>query len=75
MQVQDWATQTYTATQADTHTSPSQSEFGLPIALEQVWQDCLLFACAEMAYEFGGVAEGALEAAEVAFGSLNSSVD
>jgi monoamine oxidase len=75
VQVQDWATQTYTATQADTHTSPSQSEFGLPIALEQVWQDCLLFACAEMAYEFGGVAEGALEAAEVAFGSLNSSVD
>jgi len=71
VQVQDWATQTCTATQADAHTSTSQSEFGLPKALEQVWQGRLLFACAEMACEFGGVAEGALEAAEVAFDVLN----
>jgi len=38
---------------------------------DRVWHVRLLFACAKMVSEFGGVAEGALETAEVVFEKLN----
>jgi monoamine oxidase len=59
----DWARDDYTATAADNATT-SHPQYGTPAALAALADQGLLFASTEMAPQFGGFVEGALEAAE-----------
>ena len=67
--LQDWAIDPLTATAADSH-QHGHPQFGLPPQLEGVWHGRIMFSSAEMAEVFGGLVEGALEAAEAAFNGL-----
>jgi len=63
--IQDWATDPFTATEAD-HTNGNAHPDYRPIALPAPWGERITLAGAEMAPEFGGYLEGALAAAEAA---------
>jgi len=67
--LQDWATDPFTATAADGHQN-GHPTFGLPPQLEGVWHGRIMLSSAEVAEVFGGLIEGALEAAEAAFNNL-----
>jgi monoamine oxidase len=67
--LQDWAIDPFTATADDGH-QHGHPQFGLPPELEGVWHGRIMFSSAEMAEVFGGLVEGALEAAEAAFNGL-----
>ncbi|MFK7835324.1 MAG: flavin monoamine oxidase family protein [Sulfitobacter sp.] len=62
--VKDWAFDPCTATQADHAPLYAHPTYGLPPALRDLWDGRLHFAGTEVAPEFGGYLEGALEAAE-----------
>jgi hypothetical protein len=66
----DWAADVYTAIDADADVSASHPNYGMPKALADLWDGRLLFASTEVARTFGGLMEGALEAAEQATRSL-----
>ena len=61
--IQDWATEPFTATEAD-HANGNAHPDYRPIALPAPWGERITLAGAEMAPEFGGYLEGALAAAE-----------
>jgi monoamine oxidase len=63
--IQDWATDPFTATEADQANGNTHPDY-LPIALPAPWGERIIPAGAEMAPEFGGYLEGALAAAEMA---------
>ena len=64
LQIMDWAFDPYTATTAD-HTPLSvHPHYGLPRAMQNLWNGQLLLSGTETAEAFGGYLEGALEAAE-----------
>jgi monoamine oxidase len=64
--VQDWATETFTATEEDRVQNPQgHPAYGTPAALRALWHGSLLLGSSEMASGFGGYLEGALEAAEL----------
>ena len=65
MIIQDWATEPFTATEAD-HANGNVHPDYRPIALPAPWGERITLAGAEMAPEFGGYLEGALAAAEAA---------
>lgn len=67
--LQDWSKETFTATDAD-RANTHHPQYGLPDTLQPLAQQGLLFASTEMAPQFGGFIEGALEAAEIAGGKL-----
>lgn len=62
--VKDWAIDPHTSTKADQAPLYAHPTFGLPRALSELWDDTLYFAGTEVAPQFGGYLEGALEAAE-----------
>lgn len=64
--VKDWADDGFTAVQADSEPLYTHPSYGLPKALAGLWDRKLHFAGTEVATEFGGYLEGALEAAEAA---------
>ena len=66
----DWATEAYTARDADADISATHPGYGMPGALARLWDGRLAFASTEVARSFGGLMEGALEAAEQAIKSL-----
>lgn len=67
---QDWATDDLTAT-GDDRAGPAQHPaYGLPPTLGNLWGGALILASTEVAPANGGFLEGALEAAETAFASL-----
>ncbi|AZV76925.1 FAD-dependent oxidoreductase [Parasedimentitalea marina] len=68
--IKDWAFDPLTATSADQVPLQSHPEYGMPHALSDVWQGDLIFSGTEVAPQFGGYLEGALEAAENALTSL-----
>lgn len=72
LHVKDWAFDPFTATQADTAPLYAHPTYGLPPALENLWDGSLHFAGTEVAQDFGGYLEGALEAAEATLNVLNS---
>lgn len=72
LMVKDWAFDPYTSTSADLAPLSAHPQYGLPSALTDLWQGHLIFAGSEVAPEFGGYLEGALEAAELAFVRLNA---
>jgi monoamine oxidase len=63
--VRDWARDQYTATAADTMIA-QHPPYGLPASVAALADQGLLFASSEMAAQFGGFVEGALEASEYA---------
>jgi monoamine oxidase len=63
--IKDWAFDTNTATLADQLPLYAHPNYGMPHELEGLWDNRLLFAATEFASQFGGYAEGALEAAEI----------
>lgn len=62
--IKDWAVDPFTATQADQAPLYAHPTYGLPDAMAGLWGDSLHFAGTEVAPQFGGYLEGALEAAE-----------
>lgn len=68
--LKDWAFDPLTSTDLDLRPLYNHPSYGLPYALENLWEERLLFAGTEVAPEFGGYLEGALEAAENALTML-----
>jgi monoamine oxidase len=64
LQIMDWSRETFTATPADTTPPAGHPAYLLPSALRQVADDRIIFACAELTTDNGGLIEGALAAAE-----------
>lgn len=64
IEMMDWAHEPQIATRLDQAPPSYHPSYGLPAALRDVWNGKLLFGSTEMASEFGGYLEGALEAAE-----------
>jgi monoamine oxidase len=62
--IKDWAFDPHTAAKADHTPLYAHPTYRTPPALGSPWQGRLLFAGTEVAPEFGGLIEGALEAAE-----------
>ncbi len=70
LQIKDWALDRFTATAADHRPLYSHPQYGLPQPLSRLWEGRLIFAGTEVAPQFGGYLEGALEAAENALEEL-----
>jgi len=68
---QDWAFEVETATKLDHAALSYHPQYGLPDGLDGLWDNRLIFGSTEVAAEFGGYLEGALEAADAAFESLS----
>lgn len=68
--VKDWAFDPLTATPADAVPQYTHPAYGLPVALENLWDGRLILAGTEVAKGYGGYIEGALEAAEAALERL-----
>ena len=62
--VKDWAFDLQTSTEADKAPLYAHPTYGLPPALTGLWDNTLHFGGTEIAPQFGGYVEGALEAAE-----------
>lgn len=69
--IKDWAADMFTSTEADKEPLYAHPTYGLPKALTGLWDNRLHFAGTEVAPTFGGYLEGALEAAEIVFNTLN----
>jgi len=65
--VKDWAFDPQTSTVADQAPLYAHPTYGLPPAMMGLWDNTLHFGGTEVAPEFGGYIEGALEAAENVF--------
>ncbi len=68
--VKDWAFDAFTATPQDQEPQYTHPQYGLPATLQDLWDGRLIFAGTEVAPQFGGYIEGALEAAENAAARL-----
>jgi len=62
--LKDWARDRFTATVLDQAPLTRHPAYGLPPALQGLWDGRLHFAGTEMAAQFGGFLEGAVEAAD-----------
>lgn len=70
--VKDWAFDPHTSTNADLAPLYAHPRYGMPSNLACLWGNDLLFSGTEVAPEFGGYLEGALEAAENTLKSLET---
>ncbi|MEM9433907.1 MAG: FAD-dependent oxidoreductase [Pseudomonadota bacterium] len=68
--VKDWAFDEFTSTAADLAPLHHHPRYGRPESLNNMWGNRLLFAGTEMASQFSGYLEGALEAAEAVYHQL-----
>ena len=73
--LKDWASDPRTATAADQIPLSTHPRYSLPPALQGIWDGRLYFAGSEVAPDFGGYLEGALEAAENGLAALNQTGD
>ncbi|WP_322890270.1 MULTISPECIES: flavin monoamine oxidase family protein [unclassified Yoonia] len=64
LQIMDWSREAFTATTTDATPPAGHPAYLLPPALRQVADDRIIFACAELTTDNGGLIEGALAAAE-----------
>ncbi|MEP2030761.1 MAG: FAD-dependent oxidoreductase [Paracoccaceae bacterium] len=69
--IEDWAHNSNTSTTADSSPQYAHPTYGMPRSLINLWDGRLLFGGTEVAAEFGGYVEGALEAAEYAIRSID----
>ena len=70
--LKDWAYDPYTSTAADLTPMYAHPTYGYPHTMTGLWNNQLRFSGTEVAPEFGGYIEGALEAAENTLKSLES---
>jgi monoamine oxidase len=70
--LEDWALAAGTSMALDRESPPTHPVYGLPAALNGLWEGRLLFASTETAPVNGGFLEGALEAADLAYASLTA---
>jgi len=64
LKIKDWAFDPFTATPQDQEPVYAHPDYGLPQVLDGLWDGRLIFGSTEVATEFGGYLEGALEASE-----------
>ncbi len=62
--VKDWAFDPFTSIEADQQPLYAHPQYGLPHAMTRLWDGRLIFGGTEVAPQFGGYIEGALESAE-----------
>jgi len=62
--LKDWAFDQNTSAESDLQPLRSHPHYGMPKALASLWDNRILFGGTEVANQFGGYLEGALEAAE-----------
>lgn len=72
--LQDWAFEPETAIDLDHQPLFHHPHYGRPKALTEIWDNRLHFGSTEMASQFGGYVEGALEIAEDIFAQLQQPV-
>lgn len=65
--LKDWAFDSNTSTELDLQPLRTHPFYGMPDSLNNVWNNRILFGGSEVAQQFGGYLEGALEAAENTF--------
>ena len=65
--MKDWAVDPCTSTTLDLQPLYAHPAYGMPKLLKDLWQGRVVFGGSEVATQFGGYLEGALEAAEHAF--------
>ncbi|WP_390911924.1 FAD-dependent oxidoreductase [Pseudosulfitobacter sp. SM2401] len=70
--IKDWALDPYTSTAADHAPLYANPTYGLPQSMQGLWDNAIHFAGTEVAPQFGGYVEGALEAAENVLKTLQS---
>ncbi|GAB5467625.1 MAG: FAD-dependent oxidoreductase [Rhodospirillales bacterium] len=70
--LRDWARDADTAMPLDQVPLTAHPTYGLPVALRNQWDGRLLFGSTEVAPQFGGYLEGALEASDAALASLTA---
>lgn len=70
--IKDWAFDPFTATAADQKPLYAHPTYGLPAALDGLWDGRLIFGGTEVAAQFGGYLEGAIEAAEQTFDRIKA---
>lgn len=70
----DWAAEPHTSTPRDHAPLYAHPQYGLPTALDGIWGGKLLFGGTEVAHQFGGYLEGAVEAAEAVDSQLQAKV-
>lgn len=68
--LRDWAFDPFTSVAADKAPLFAHPTYGIPQALNDLWEAQLVFAGTEVAPQFGGYIEGALEAAENALAQV-----
>jgi monoamine oxidase len=73
--LKDWAFDAHTATDGDRRPVHAHPAYGLPPAMQGLWDDALLFGGTEVATRFGGYIEGAFAAAEDAATALRGHRD
>ena len=62
--LQDWAQDPLTATAADHASNGHHPAYGMPYVLKELWDNRLHFGSTEVASQFGGFLEGALQASQ-----------
>lgn len=70
--LQDWAEEAFTAVAADLAPAGGHPAYQYPKALKNSWDGALVLGATEVAPQFGGYLEGALEAADNAYELLRS---
>ena len=70
--IKDWAFDTDTASLLDLALGLGHPQYGLPNSMHNLWDGALLFGGTEIATQFGGYLEGALEAAESVLNTLRN---
>ena len=73
--VKDWARDVMTSTALDAQPLHAHPTYGMPRALAHLWDGRLHLSGTEVAPQFGGFLEGALEAAERTFAALKSELE
>ncbi len=68
--IKDWAFAPHTSTSADLEPLTAHPSYRLPSSMKNLWDNTLMFGGTEVAPQFGGFIEGALEAAEAVLASL-----
>jgi monoamine oxidase len=71
LEIKDWAQDIRVATPLDANGPGYHPAYGLPAAMRNLWDGKLIFGSTETAHQFGGFLEGALEAADQVFATLN----
>jgi monoamine oxidase len=73
--IQDWAFEPETATTLDHAPLDHHPAYGLPHSLKNIWDGNIILSSTEVAPQFGGYLEGALEAATATLQQLTSAMN